>query len=125
AVDDPPSPDRNCPEIAIKGVSGYAPLTARSLFAPSPRGMYTLTITRAALSETCASPGKAGRTEYPSALSHSERSSRMSLSSSMITIPDAVRPGGACLFVSGDCIRALHRSGAAPSFPIQALALQM
>src|ERR1700716_1676273 len=31
AVHDPKSPGRNCPEIAIKGVSGYAALTARSL----------------------------------------------------------------------------------------------
>src|ERR1700674_1366544 len=124
AVHDPQSPDRNCPEIAIKGVSGYAALTARSLFAPSWRGMYTSTITRSPLSGTCASLGAAARTEYPSALSHSTRSSRISLSSSMTTMPDVVG-SGAPLFESGDCIQALHRSGATPSFPMPALALQM
>ena len=42
---------------------------------------------------TCASPGAAARTEYPSALSHSTRSSRMSLSSSMMTILDMAGSG--------------------------------
>src|ERR1700687_3951819 len=124
AVHDPKSPDRNCPEIAIKGVSGYAALTARSLFAPSWRGMYTSTITRSPLSGTCATPGAAARTEYPSALNHSTRSSRISLSSSMMTMPDLVGSGTA-LFDCGDCICPLHRSGATPSFPMPALALQM
>ena len=68
--------------------------------------------------------GATARTEYPSALSHSTRSSRMSLSSSMMTIPDVVG-SGAPFFDSGDCIYALHRSGATPPFPMPVFALQM
>src|ERR1700737_4262486 len=116
AAHDPTSPDRNCAEIAIKGVSGYAALTARSLLAPSWRGMYTSTITTSALSGTGASPGTAARTESPSALSHSTRSSRISLSSSMMRMPNVVG-SETPLFDCGNCIRALHRSGATPSFP--------
>src|ERR1700730_16024324 len=103
AVHDPKRPARDWPEVANNSVSGYAALTARSLFAPSWRGMYTSTITTSALSGTGASPGTAARTEYPSALSHSTRSSRISLSSSMMRMPNVVG-SGAPLFDSDDCI---------------------
>src|SRR5450631_70613 len=79
--------------------------------------MYTSTITRSALSGVGAAPGAAARTECPSALSHSMRSSRMSLSCSMMTILD-MAGSGMRLFVADDCDVSLHRSGPTPSFPI-------